>query len=54
MANAGITIGFGSGETAKAESPKVVQLQRAVDRLTAENEQVKAALNDLYARLQAK
>ena len=54
MANAGITIGFGSGETAKAESPKVAQLQSAVDRLTAENEQVKAALYDLYAKLQAK
>ena len=54
MANAGITIGFGSGETAKAESPKVAQLQSAVDRLTAENEQVKAALYDIYAKLQAK
>ena len=54
MANAGVTIGFGSGETAKAESPKVAQLQSAVDRLTAENEQVKAALYDIYAKLQAK
>ena len=54
MANAGVTIGFGSGESVKAESPKVAQLQSAVDRLTAENEQVKAALYDIYAKLQAK
>ena len=54
MANAGVTIGVGSGETAKIESPKVAQLQSAVDRLTAENEQVKAALYDIYAKLQAK
>ena len=54
MANAGITIGFGSGETAKAESPKVAQLQSAVDRLTEENERVKAALYELYAKIEAK
>lgn len=54
MANAGVTIGFGSGEGAKANSSKVAELQSAVDRLTAENEQVKAALYDIYAKLQAK
>ena len=54
MANAGVTIGFGSGESSKVESSKVAQLQSAVDRLTAENEQVKAALYDIYAKLQAK
>ena len=54
MANAGVTIGVGSGETAKIESPKVAQLQSAVDRLTEENERVKAALYDIYAKLQAK
>ena len=54
MANAGVTIGVGSGETAKTESPKVAQLQSAVDRLTEENERVKAALYDIYAKLQAK
>ena len=54
MANAGVTIGFGSGEGAKMSSSKVAELQSAVDRLTAENEQVKAALYDIYAKLQAK
>ena len=54
MANAGVTIGFGSGEGAKMNSSKVAELQSAVDRLTAENEQVKAALYDIYAKLQAK
>ena len=54
MANAGVTIGFGSGEGAKANPSKVAELQSAVDRLTAENEQVKAALYDIYAKLQAK
>ena len=54
MANAGVTIGFGSGEGAKMSSSKVAELQSTVDRLTAENEQVKAALYDIYAKLQAK
>lgn len=54
MANAGVTIGFGSGETTTSESSKVAALQSVVARLTAENEQVKAALNDLYARLRDK
>ena len=39
----------------KANSSKVAELQSAVDRLTAENEQVKAALYDnLTQKLQAK
>ena len=42
MANAGVTLGFGAGETAQAESSKVDMLQKAVDRLTAENAQIKA------------
>ncbi len=54
MANAGVTIGFGSGETTTSESSKVAALQSVVARLTAENEQVKAALHDIYAKLQAK
>ena len=54
MANAGVTIGFGSGETTTLESSKVAALQSVVARLTAENEQVKAALHDIYAKLQAK
>lgn len=54
MANAGVTIGFGSGETTTSESSKVAALQSMVARLTAENEQVKAALHDIYAKLQAK
>jgi hypothetical protein len=54
MANAGVTIGFGSGEGTKVNSSKVAELQSAVDRLTAENEQVKAALFELYAKVEAK
>lgn len=54
MVNAGVTIGFGSGETTTSESSKVAALQSVVARLTAENEQVKAALHDIYAKLQAK
>ncbi|WP_127147695.1 YadA C-terminal domain-containing protein [Veillonella sp. VA139] len=54
MANAGVTIGFGSGETTTSESSKVAALQSVVARLTAENEQVKAALHDIYVKLQAK
>ena len=54
MANAGVTIGFGSGESTTSESSKVAALQNVVARLTAENEQVKAALHDIYAKLQAK
>ena len=54
MANAGVTIGFGSGETTTSESSKVAALQSVVARLTAENEQVKAVLHDIYAKLQAK
>ena len=54
MTNAGVTIGFGSGETTTSESSQVAALQSVVARLTAENEQVKAALHDIYAKLQAK
>ena len=54
MANAGLTIGFGSGETTTSESSNVAALQSMVARLTAENEQVKAALHNIYAKLQAK
>lgn len=54
MANAGVTIGFGSGETTTSESSKVAALQSVVARLTAENEQVKAALHDIYTKLRAK
>ena len=54
MVNAGVTVGFGSGETTTSESSKVAALQSVVARLTAENEQVKAALHDIYAKLEAK
>ncbi len=54
MANEGVTIGFGSGETTTSESSKVAALQNVVARLTAENEQVKAALHDIYAKLRDK
>ena len=61
MGNAGVTLGFGPGETARTESSKVDMLQKAVDRLIsenaeikAENAQVKAALQDIYAKLNNK
>ena len=61
MGNAGVTLGFGPGATAQTESSKVDMLQKAVDRLTAENAeikaenaQVKAALQDIYAKLNNK
>lgn len=54
MVNAGVTIGFGSGETTTSESSKVAALQSAIDRLTEENERVKAALYELYAKLRDK
>ena len=61
MGNAGVTLGFGPGETAQTESSKVDMLQKAVDRLLsenaeikAENAQVKAALQDIYAKLNNK
>lgn len=61
MGNAGVTLGFGPGETARTESSKVDMLQKAVDRLLsenaeikAENAQIKAALQDIYSKLNNK
>ena len=61
MGNAGVTLGFGPGETARTESSKVDMLQKAVDRLLsenaeikAENAQIKAVLQDIYAKLNNK
>ena len=58
MGNAGVTLGFGPGETTQTESSKVDMLQKAVDRLIAENAEIKAenaqikvALQDMYAKL---
>ena len=61
MGNAGVTLGFGPGATAQTESSKVDMLQKAVDRLIAENAEIKAenaqikvALHDMYAKLNNK